>query len=60
MQNRIVLITGATDGIGKQTAIGLAKMGAHVLLHGRDSKKGRAVIDEIKIELVLQFGIVHC
>ncbi|MCJ7443088.1 MAG: SDR family oxidoreductase [Methanotrichaceae archaeon] len=48
MQDRIVLITGSTDGIGKQTAIGLANMGAHVLLHGRNSRKGHTVLDEIK------------
>jgi NAD(P)-dependent dehydrogenase (short-subunit alcohol dehydrogenase family) len=47
MDNRYVLVTGATDGIGKQTALGLAKMGAHVLLHGRNSQKGQIVINEI-------------
>jgi len=39
MEGKIVLITGATDGIGKQTAFELAKQGATVLLHGRNSKR---------------------
>ncbi len=39
MENKIVLITGATDGIGKQTAYELADKNATVILHGRN--KGR-------------------
>jgi len=39
MEGKIVLITGATDGIGKHTAFELAKQGATVLLHGRNSKR---------------------
>ena len=31
-----ILVTGATDGIGKGTAWELARHGARVLLHGRD------------------------
>lgn len=34
MQNKIALITGATSGIGKQTALTLAKMGAHIVITG--------------------------
>ena len=32
---RIVLVTGATDGIGRETALQLAKKGYHVIVHGR-------------------------
>lgn len=39
MRGRVVLITGSTDGIGKQTALELAQMGATVILHGRSEQK---------------------
>lgn len=47
MNGRTVLVTGSTDGIGKATALGLARMGAEVLLHGRDPEKGLRVREEI-------------
>ncbi len=37
-----VLITGATDGIGKETATALARMGATVILHGRSPERCEA------------------
>lgn len=47
MKDKIVLITGSTDGIGKQTAIELAQKGATVLIHGRELKRTMAAEDEI-------------
>jgi NAD(P)-dependent dehydrogenase (short-subunit alcohol dehydrogenase family) len=38
-QEKIVLVTGSTDGIGLQTALELAKKGARVLVHGRDLRR---------------------
>ena len=48
MEGKVVLVTGSTDGIGKETALGIARMGARVLLHGRDAEKGHGVAEEIR------------
>ena len=45
---QVILITGATDGLGKATARELARRGATVLLHGRDQARGDAVLREIR------------
>lgn len=45
---QIVLITGATDGLGKRVARDLAGDGAVVLLHGRNPEKGAAVLTELQ------------
>jgi NAD(P)-dependent dehydrogenase (short-subunit alcohol dehydrogenase family) len=39
-----VLITGATDGVGKVVATRLAEAGARVLVHGRSAKTGETTI----------------
>jgi retinol dehydrogenase-12 len=43
-----VLVTGATGGIGLQTAKVLARMGHAVLVHGRDDRKGEAAVRDIR------------
>jgi hypothetical protein len=47
LSGRTVLVTGATDGIGRETALALGRLGAHVLVHGRDRQKGEAVLDAL-------------
>lgn len=44
---RVVLVTGASDGIGRAVAKSLAAHGATVLLHGRSLKKLEKVYDDI-------------
>ena len=44
----IVLITGSTGGIGKETARGLARRGAHVVLVGRDPERAVAAADDLR------------
>jgi NAD(P)-dependent dehydrogenase (short-subunit alcohol dehydrogenase family) len=48
LEAKTILVTGATDGLGKLTAAKLAREGATVLLHGRDRAKGEAVLAELK------------
>ncbi len=47
MKDRICMITGASSGIGKATALGLAKMGAAVVIVARDRDRGEAAQAEI-------------
>jgi NAD(P)-dependent dehydrogenase (short-subunit alcohol dehydrogenase family) len=48
VNKQTILITGATDGIGKLTALQLAKQNAHILIHGRNETKVTNVVNEIK------------
>ncbi len=49
LSGRICLVTGATRGIGRATAEGLARMGATVLVHGRDAALVETVCREISV-----------
>jgi NAD(P)-dependent dehydrogenase (short-subunit alcohol dehydrogenase family) len=46
--DKVVLITGSTDGVGGCVATQLAAGGAHVLLHGRNIERAERLIDEIQ------------
>jgi NAD(P)-dependent dehydrogenase (short-subunit alcohol dehydrogenase family) len=48
MRGKICLVTGATHGIGAATALGLARRGATVLVHGRSAEKAKTVVEDIQ------------
>jgi NAD(P)-dependent dehydrogenase (short-subunit alcohol dehydrogenase family) len=48
---RTAVVTGATGGLGYETALALSKAGAEVILAGRDDRKGRSAIDKISHEV---------
>jgi NAD(P)-dependent dehydrogenase (short-subunit alcohol dehydrogenase family) len=47
LKNRIILITGASDGIGRALSLKAAKLGAKVILHGRNREKLEKIYDQI-------------
>ena len=47
MSGKICIVTGANCGIGKETALGLAQMGARVIMVCRNAEKGKAALEEI-------------
>lgn len=47
LNNKVIFITGASDGIGKATAIECAKQGATVIIHGKTLPKLELLYDEI-------------
>ncbi len=49
-QEKVVLVTGGTSGIGRETAIQFAKAGAKVVLAGRRTEQGESVVSTIKAD----------
>jgi NAD(P)-dependent dehydrogenase (short-subunit alcohol dehydrogenase family) len=47
MTGKVVLITGSTDGLGREVARRVAALGAHVIVHGRSQERGTALVQEI-------------
>jgi NAD(P)-dependent dehydrogenase (short-subunit alcohol dehydrogenase family) len=46
LENKVILVTGSTTGIGEAIARRVVAEGARVLLHGRDEERGRALLEE--------------
>lgn len=49
LAGKTALVTGATSGLGRATAIQLASQGANVLVHGRNAGRGTQVVEEIEL-----------
>lgn len=47
LSGKVILITGSTDGLGKLIAKHLSKQDATVLLHGRNTEKGKKLVDDL-------------
>jgi NAD(P)-dependent dehydrogenase (short-subunit alcohol dehydrogenase family) len=45
---RVILVTGSTGGLGRETALALAQAGDHVIIHGRNVERGKQVIQQIE------------
>src|SRR5260221_7881835 len=50
IENKTVLVTGSTDGVGRLVARQLAGQGARVLIHGRDRTRGEQLLKEIQAD----------
>jgi NAD(P)-dependent dehydrogenase (short-subunit alcohol dehydrogenase family) len=48
---QVILVTGATGGLGKAVAMRLARSGATLLLHGRDETRGQQTLEEIRAQM---------
>lgn len=48
LKGKTALVTGSTDGVGRVVAEQLGKMGARVLVHGRDWTRGERVVSDIR------------
>jgi NAD(P)-dependent dehydrogenase (short-subunit alcohol dehydrogenase family) len=50
MSGKICVVTGANSGIGKETALGLAQMGAHVVMVCQNADKAKAALEDVRRE----------
>jgi NAD(P)-dependent dehydrogenase (short-subunit alcohol dehydrogenase family) len=50
LKGRTALVTGSTDGVGRLVARRLAQQGIHVIIHGRDTDRGRQVVSQIQAD----------
>ena len=48
LTGKTVMVTGSTDGLGREVALRAARLGAHVIVHGRNQERGKAVVAEIE------------
>lgn len=58
LSNKVILVTGAGDGIGKAVAMALARAGARVILLGRTQSKLEQLYDDIMAEQLVE-PVIH-
>lgn len=51
MRDKIVIVTGCNTGIGRATAVNIAKLGATVVMACRDPERAKAAKEEMEVEL---------
>ena len=62
LENKVIIVTGASSGIGAQCAIDCSKMGAKVVLIGRNEERLRQILslcDEPHRHLVISYDLVN-
>ncbi|MDY6776088.1 MAG: SDR family NAD(P)-dependent oxidoreductase [Halobacteria archaeon] len=47
LSDKTAVVTGSTSGIGRETALSLGRLGADVVVHGRNTEKGREVVESV-------------
>ena len=63
LKNKVVVITGGTDGIGRGCALAAVREGATVVVTGRNQERGRATVDLVarqgfSVRYVPQGGLI--
>lgn len=48
LSDATAVVTGSTDGVGRETALALGRLGATVIVHGRDSRKAERTVTAIE------------
>ena len=48
LQNKVAIVTGASMGIGRATALRLAREGASVIINARNPEPANKILEEIK------------
>jgi len=49
LSGKVAVVTGSNSGIGKQTALGLAELGATVVMTARDAQRGGDALEEVRL-----------
>ena len=49
LKGKVVLVTGSTDGLGREVALRSAALGANVIVHGRNQERGKAVVVDVHV-----------